>query len=120
MRAFVDANGNVNDSPFSWSFTAKEAACGRAELSGAGDRTLVINSQTPLLNGTVPVAIYNPDQETQAWVDNHRTQSFSLLYRKQGASVWSTGVTANGTSVDFFDDVCDQPLPCQTYLVYFV
>jgi hypothetical protein len=102
----VDLAGNANKEGFSWSFAVEEPACGRAEFLGdLASSQLVLNSANGF-EGGVDVSIYNPDQSTQAWVDNLRIQSIALVYRSaQSASPWLEALDNQGNPVQFFDDV---------------
>ena len=104
-----DFTGNFHDNPFSWSFGVHEGPCGHAEFYGLDasnlGSTLILNSLTPLVEGTVNITAYNPTHKEQSWVQNTRIKNITLMYRKEGSSVLVPALDVKGYPLEFFDDV---------------
>ncbi len=86
----------------------QEPPCGRAEFSGlsvSAASAFVINSATPLVDGIISIAAYNPTHKDLSWVQNTRIEKIDLLYRKLGSSPWLPALDINGDPAAFYDDV---------------
>ncbi len=105
----TDITGNFNDDALVWSFGVQEQLCGEAEFYGLDasnlGSTLVLNSLTPLVEGTVNITAYNPTHKEQSWVQNTRIKNITLMYRKAGSSALLPALDVKGYPVEFFDDV---------------
>ncbi len=105
----TDVTGNFNDDPLSWTFGVHEGSCGHAEFYGLDasnlGSTLILNSLTPLAEGTVNITAYNPTHKEQSWVQNTRIKNITLMYRKEGSNVLLPALDVSGTPLEFYDDV---------------
>jgi hypothetical protein len=105
----IDLADNTLATPFSWTFGVQEPPCGRAEFSGLSVSSAAsafgVNSATPLVDGVISIAAYNPTHKDLSWVQNTRIEKIDLLYRKLGSSPWQPALDINGDPAAFYDDV---------------
>jgi hypothetical protein len=114
----MDLAGNPLVSPFSWTFGIQEQDCGQAEFVNMATSgllfTYLINTMTPLLDGGISVAAYNPDHKKMSWLQNTRIEHIDLLYRKSESMNWLPALNPAGFPAEFFDDVSSRILSSLT------